>query len=65
MRLKRVRFIGHEGAEKWASAVSEHQDMIKALEARDAQRMSDVLGRHLTQAWIRVRDNLEGASASG
>lgn len=59
MRLKRIRFIGHEGPEKWACAVAEHQDMIDALEARDGQRMSDVLGRHLTQAWIRVRDNLD------
>ncbi|WP_265502631.1 GntR family transcriptional regulator [Paracoccus beibuensis] len=65
MRLKRVRFIGHEGAEKWASAVAEHQDMIEALEARDAQRMSDVLGLHLTQAWIRVRDNLDQVGATG
>lgn len=58
MRLKRIRFVGHEGPEKWASAVSEHQEMIEALEARDAQRLSDVLGQHLTRAWLRVRDSL-------
>ncbi len=57
-RLKRVRFIGHEGAEKWASAVGEHERMIAALEARDADGLSDILGRHLTLAWERVRDDL-------
>ncbi|WP_254799442.1 GntR family transcriptional regulator [Falsochrobactrum tianjinense] len=55
-RLKRIRFVGHEGPVKWAAAVSEHVEMIEALEARDAQRLKDVIGRHLTQAWIRVRD---------
>ncbi len=55
-RLKRIRFIGHEGAEKWAAAVAEHEEMIVALEARDADRLSEVLGRHLAKAWERVRE---------
>ena len=55
-RLKRIRFIGHEGPEKWAAAVAEHQEMIAALEARDKARLSKVLGLHLTKAWERVRD---------
>lgn len=55
-RLKRIRFIGHEGPEKWAAAVAEHQEMIAALEARDKARLSEVLGLHLTRAWERVRD---------
>ncbi len=54
-RLKRIRFIGHEGAEKWAAAVAEHEEMISALEARDESRLSEVLGRHLGNAWERVR----------
>ncbi len=54
-RLKRIRFIGHEGAEKWAAAVAEHEEMVKALEARDEDRLSEVLGRHLGNAWERVR----------
>lgn len=57
-RLKRIRFVGHEGAEKWAAAVSEHEEMITALEARNAERLSEVLGRHLTKAWERVRDTM-------
>ncbi|MFK0277261.1 GntR family transcriptional regulator [Ensifer sp. NPDC090286] len=54
-RLKRIRFIGHEGPEKWAAAVAEHEEMIVALEARDKTRLSEVLGRHLMNAWERVR----------
>ena len=57
-RLKRIRFIGHEGPEKWASAVAEHEEMITALEARDLDRLSAVLGHHLTMAWERVKDSL-------
>ncbi|MEY9625878.1 GntR family transcriptional regulator [Sinorhizobium fredii] len=57
-RLKRIRFIGHEGPEKWAAAVAEHEEMIAALEARDQARLSEVLGRHLTKAWERVRDSV-------
>ncbi|KQU97898.1 MULTISPECIES: GntR family transcriptional regulator [unclassified Ensifer] len=54
-RLKRIRFIGHEGPEKWAAAVAEHDEMIVALEARDKAKLSEVLGRHLMNAWERVR----------
>lgn len=55
-RLKRIRFIGHEGPEKWAAAVSEHEEMVVALEARNKAKLSEVLGRHLMNAWERVRD---------
>ena len=57
-RLKRIRFVGHEGAEKWAAAVAEHEEMIVALESRDNIRLSEVLGRHLHNAWERVRSTL-------
>ncbi len=54
-RLKRIRFIGHEGPEKWADAVAEHEEMIVAFEARDKAKLSEVLGRHLMNAWERVK----------
>lgn len=57
-RLKRVRFLGHEGAEKWAAAVAEHEEMLVALEARDGARLGEVLRRHLTNAWDRVNTML-------
>ncbi|MGF6160497.1 DNA-binding GntR family transcriptional regulator [Ensifer sp. KUDG1] len=57
-RLKRIRFIGHEGPEKWAASVGEHDEMILALEARDKDRLSEVLCRHLTNAWERVKSSV-------
>ncbi|WP_279482162.1 GntR family transcriptional regulator [Aureimonas sp. SK2] len=54
MRLKRVRFIGHEGPEKWAAAVAEHEEMIAALEKRDGEALAEILARHLSRAWDRV-----------
>lgn len=58
MRLKRVRFIGHEGPEKWAAAVAEHEEMIAALEKRDGPALAEVLTRHLARAWERVEGML-------
>jgi len=59
-RLKRIRFIGHEGPQKWAGAVAEHEEMIAALEARDPDRLAAIIGEHMDQAWNRVQDGLEG-----
>ncbi|MBB6509912.1 DNA-binding GntR family transcriptional regulator [Rhizobium soli] len=55
-RLKRIRFIGHEGPDKWSAAMAEHEEMIVALEARDGETLSKVLGLHLLSAWQRVKD---------
>lgn len=57
-RMRRVRFIGHEGPEKWAAAVAEHEEMAKALARRDAEALAEVIGRHLDAAIERVRDSL-------
>lgn len=55
-RLKRIRFIGNEQPEKWQGAVGEHEEMIVALEARDADRLAEVMERHLERTWDRVKD---------
>ncbi|TXH99507.1 MAG: GntR family transcriptional regulator [Rhizobium sp.] len=57
-RLKRIRFVGHEGEVNWARAIAEHEEMMKALEARDAERMEGVVRHHLTAAWERVQQHL-------
>lgn len=54
-RLKRIRFIGHEGPNNWADAVKEHEEMIVALEARDAAALVEILDRHLLNGWERVQ----------
>ncbi|MEQ1612876.1 MAG: GntR family transcriptional regulator [Hyphomicrobiaceae bacterium] len=55
-RIKRIRFIGHEGPERWAAAVAEHDEMIVALAARNSEALVEVLGRHLDMAVDRVLD---------
>ena len=55
-RLKRIRYIGNEGPEKWAGAVADHEGIINALEARDAERLSTILTSHMEKTWERVRN---------
>lgn len=55
-RMKRFRFAGHAGPENWARAMEEHVEMIAALEARDAARLSAIIGQHLSAAWVRIED---------
>ncbi|MEK1889093.1 MAG: GntR family transcriptional regulator [Phyllobacterium sp.] len=54
-RVKRIRFIGHEGAERWAGAVAEHERIIAALEQRDAETLAQELDVHLVNGWERVK----------
>jgi DNA-binding GntR family transcriptional regulator len=55
-RMRRIRFVGHEGETKWAAAVAEHREMDAALARRDGEALAEVVGRHLDGALQRVRD---------
>lgn len=55
-RLKRIRYIGNEGPEKWAGAVADHEEIIMALAARDPERLSTILTAHMEKTWERVRN---------
>ena len=57
-RLRRIRYIGNEGPEKWAAAVADHEEIISALEAQDAERLSKVLTVHMERTWERVRNSI-------
>lgn len=57
-RIKRLRFIGNEGPEKWAGAVAEHEEMMAALLKRDADALSEAIGKHMESTLRRVRDVL-------
>lgn len=54
-RLRRIRYIGNEGPEKWAGAVADHETMIAALEARDGDRLAGAMTAHMDRTWDRVR----------
>lgn len=55
-RIRRVRYLGHEGPEKWAAAVADHEEIIAGLEARDPERLARALMAHMEKAWERVKD---------
>ncbi len=55
VRLRRIRFIGNREPDKWAGAVAEHEEMIAALEDRDAARLTATIARHLEHTWDRVK----------
>jgi DNA-binding GntR family transcriptional regulator len=55
-RLRRIRYIGNEGPEKWAGAVADHEQIISTLEARDVERLSKALNAHMERTWERVKN---------
>jgi len=57
-RLKRIRYIGNAEPSKWQNAVREHETMIVALEARDADALAAVLTQDMEHTWARVKDSL-------
>lgn len=57
-RMQHIRFIGNAGAEKWAAAVAEHEEMLRSLRARDGEALAAVLALHLDRTYDRVKDLL-------
>jgi DNA-binding GntR family transcriptional regulator len=57
-RMKRIRYIGNEEPPKWAAALAEHEEMIRALERRDGEALAAVVARHLENTWTRVLPTL-------
>ncbi|SFH72864.1 DNA-binding transcriptional regulator, GntR family [Collimonas sp. OK307] len=46
-RLQALRFKSNFQPQKWDSAAHDHDEMVKALEARDGKRLAAVLRQHL------------------
>jgi len=46
-RLQALRFKSNFKADKWDRAAHDHEEMIKALEARDGKRLGAILRQHL------------------
>jgi DNA-binding GntR family transcriptional regulator len=55
-RMKRIRYLGDRTEENWAQAVSDHEEMMAALEARDGQRLSTAMADHLARSWERIKN---------
>jgi DNA-binding GntR family transcriptional regulator len=54
-RMKRIRFLDDQRDETWSAAVTDHEEMIQALEARDGSRLSAAMVDHLSKTWDRVK----------
>src|SRR6201987_288061 len=46
-RLQALRFRSNFQIPKWDSAIHDHDEMLKALEARDGKKLSTILRQHL------------------
>ncbi|MBK0400318.1 GntR family transcriptional regulator [Limibaculum sp. M0105] len=54
-RVRRARFRANLSAARWKKAVSEHEEIVAALEARDGPRLSRLLRDHLAGKLDTVR----------
>jgi DNA-binding GntR family transcriptional regulator len=48
-RLQALRFRSNFQIPKWDSAIHDHDEMLKALDARDGKRLSAILRQHLLE----------------
>jgi DNA-binding GntR family transcriptional regulator len=63
-RLQALRFRSNQDGEKWKNAVAEHERMVDALTARDAQALRAVLATHLKNKRDVVLEQLRAAEAA-
>jgi DNA-binding GntR family transcriptional regulator len=57
-RMKRIRFLGNDVPRNWSAAVGDHEEIIAALERRDAKATGVLLQRHLEDSWLRLTESL-------
>lgn len=53
-RLRRMRFLATSTPERWAAAIEEHELMMRALEARDADTLAFLMRDHMRLIWQRI-----------
>ena len=61
-RVQALRFRTNQDEGKWKQAVKEHEQMIQALDARDAAAMRNILVLHLQHKRDSVLENLRAGS---
>lgn len=64
-QMKHIRYIGNAARPKWAGAVAEHEEMIRALSARDGEALAQVLVLHLDRTRERVSAGVSLPQRSG
>jgi len=53
-RTQRIRFLGNLTDENWACAWQEHEDMIRALVAREGEKLAEIISAHWVNTWPRI-----------
>ena len=54
-RMRSLRYSGNSGAENWAAALGEHEQMMAALATRDGIALARAMREHIQNTWPRVR----------
>ncbi len=55
VRVRRARYLANMSQQRWQAAVDEHEVILSALEARDANKLSAILKQHLENKFATVR----------
>ncbi len=63
-QLYRVRYLSNEKNDRWSIAMEEHEAIMSALEARDAERIGRELRDHLGGTWMKYARSHDVAKAS-
>ena len=58
-KVRRARFTAQMTKESWAKAVSEHEEMITALEAQDPDRLEAILVQHVETKRATILGSIE------
>jgi len=58
-KVRRARFTAQMTKESWARAVSEHEEMIAALEAQDPDRLEAILVQHIETKRATILGSIE------
>jgi DNA-binding GntR family transcriptional regulator len=59
-RLQALRFRSNFKTQKWDKAIRDHEEMLKALEARDGKRLAEILRQHLLDKRDAVLQMIQG-----
>ncbi|MGD9742414.1 MAG: GntR family transcriptional regulator [Dongiaceae bacterium] len=59
-RVRTARYVANMSDERWHEAVTEHEAMLTALEARDGAALSGILKNHLANKLMTVKAWLTG-----
>jgi DNA-binding GntR family transcriptional regulator len=63
-RMQRIRYACTNLPGNWQGAVDEHVEIIAALNARDGERLAQVLIAHMEGGWARVRAFVEAEAGN-